>query len=93
MSYATQAALSHDSDLIQRVAACAATQHIDSPETWAWSNSWKLSASPGWDAAYAYALNSSVDRPGNSESVLTDSMILSAVQSLIDAEKNRQPPI
>jgi hypothetical protein len=86
MSYRTQALLAGDVHIIDRVAACAATQtHVD-PLRFAWENAWKLSAEPGWDAAYAYAITESVPDPGNDEGCITDGMILAAVQSLIAAE-------
>ena len=83
MSYNTQAALAVDEDLRRRVAACAATQNVPSPLQWADSYLWRLSGSPGWDDAYAYALNASNPRPGHDEGVITDAMILAAVQPLV----------
>lgn len=82
MSYRTQAALARDQHIVERVTACAATQEIPNPSQWAWSHQWTFSAQPGWDAAYAYAVNTGVVDPGNSESVITDGMILSAVQAV-----------
>jgi hypothetical protein len=86
MSYATQAVMAHDVDLIQRVAACAATQNVNNPEAWSWDRSWKLSATPGWDAAYSYAIAVELEKPGNADNVVTDAMILSAVQPILAAE-------
>lgn len=91
MSYKTQAILARDSGLMLRVAACAATQSIPSPESWAWTNNWALSSQPGWDDAYAYALAQNVENPGESESVISDSMILSAVQAMKTAEAGQVP--
>lgn len=88
MSYTTQAQLARDSDLIIRAAACAATQNIPDPETWAWRHQWQFSAQPGWDAAYAYAIASGTDFPGKQDSVITDSMILAAVQSIMVVESS-----
>jgi hypothetical protein len=85
MSYRTQAILARDPQLIERVSACAATQNVSDPSGWAWSHQWELSAEPGWDAAYAYALDTNVVDPGNSEVVINDSMILAAVQAMLSA--------
>ena len=82
MSYSTQARMARDSDLLLRIAACASTQGMESPESWAWGQSWAFSAQPGWDAAYAYAVNSGTENPGNNEGVITDAMILSDCQSM-----------
>lgn len=89
MSYNTQAALAVDGDLRNRVAACAATQGVPAPVQWADAHLWALSAAPGWDAAYSYALTSNVERPGYAENVITDGMILASVQPLVP--KNVQP--
>lgn len=72
---------------MERVTACAATQDITDPASWAWTHQWKLSAEPGWDAAYAYAIDTGVVEPGNSEVVINDQMILSAVQAMLTAEE------
>ena len=86
MSYRTQALLAVDEHIIDRVTACASTQGRQAPQRFAYEHAWKLSAEPGWDAAYAYALNAGTVDPGNAESVITDGMILSAVQAIIAAE-------
>ena len=55
--------------------------------TWTYQNKWAFSAQPGWDGAYAYAVvaNPTLE-PGDNEAVITDGMILSAVQALLQAE-------
>lgn len=83
MSYNTQAALAVDPDIRNRVAACAATQGMPSPVQWADTYLWRLSGSPGWDDAYAYAVASDNARPGYDEAVITDGMILAAVQAVL----------
>lgn len=85
MTYHTQAALSSDGALRERIAACAAAEGIKSPHptSWADEHQWQLAASPGWDAAYAHALATGVQNPGADASVITDGMILAAVQPLI----------
>jgi hypothetical protein len=91
MSYNTQAALAVDTDLRNRVAACAATQGVPSPVQWADAHLWSLSGAPGWDDAYAYALGTNVPRPGQHEGVITDGMILAAVQPLIPKNASSGP--
>ncbi|KKI16366.1 MULTISPECIES: hypothetical protein [unclassified Leucobacter] len=85
MTYRTQAILAQDFDLQQRVQACAATQGVGAVPDWAAEHMWSLSASPGWDDAYASALEAGVEAPGDSEAVITDAMILAAVQLLATA--------
>jgi hypothetical protein len=87
MSYATQSQLAQDQDFINRCNSCA-SQEIDSdpninPLAWVQQNVWALAAAPGFDAAYASALAAGLARPGWDESVITDLMILSAVQALL----------
>ena len=85
MTYRTQAAMAQDPALHARIAACAAREGITDPHPLAWASDhqWRLAAEPGWDEAYAYAIASGVPDPGGSEGVVTDGMILSAVQALI----------
>lgn len=82
MSYNTQADLADDGFLRRRTIACAASEGIGDPEVWASMNRWALSVSPGWDAAYSTALADEVDRPGESEAVISDAMILTAVKTI-----------
>lgn len=88
MSYTDVAAMARDGDLRDRLAACAATEGMVDPHPTAWAdkNQWTLAASPGWASAYAYAVNTEVERPGLDTSVITDGQILSAVQFLIEHE-------
>ena len=53
---------------------------------WAQQQPWALSAQPGWDAAYASAIAAKNPAPGADEAVISDGMILAAVQAL------RPPP-
>lgn len=87
MSYLTQAALADDEWLLRRVTACAALEGIPSPDGWAYQHRWEPSAQPGWDAAYEYAVNSKVERPGADGGVIQDAQILAAVQALQKAEE------
>ena len=82
MSYRTQAILARDGQIHERIAACAAKEGILNPVAWADMNQWRLAAQPGWGDAYSYAINAGTKDTGNDESVITDSMILSGVQSI-----------
>lgn len=82
MSYRTMATMARDNNLLDRVAACAATQHDLDPLRWAAERAWQLAAQPGWDAAYEYALAAGNENPGGDNSVVSDGMILAAVQAL-----------
>lgn len=83
MSYSTLFQLATDSGFLHRVTACAATQGITQADKWADDNRWVMAAQPGFDDAYAYAVNTSVEDPGNSPVVITDEQILSAVQAVL----------
>ena len=82
MSYRTQAVLADDPQLAIRITACAAREGEQEPYRFAIENKWKLSAQPGWDEAYSYALDTGVTDVGNNEGVINDAMILSAVQAI-----------
>lgn len=90
MSYLFQAKIANDGNISQRVTACVALEGVEEAEGWAWSHRWKLSAQPGWSNAYASAVANGIEEPGADESVITDSMILSAVQSILNAEQDNQ---
>jgi hypothetical protein len=82
MSYKTQAKLADDLEIRARITACVATEGEKEPQRWVTENKWLLSAQPGWDAAYAYAITAGNNHPGDDEGVITDGMILSAVQAI-----------
>jgi hypothetical protein len=88
MSYWDISEMSFDPDLSNREQAAAA-QEIPvggmDPRTWQADNSLRLAASPGWSEAWASAVAGGVPRPGKDPGVITDGMILSAVQALIGA--------
>ena len=93
MSYSSQAALSVDPHFYNRVSACAAvevpasglsvTPPVPTGPEWAMRNVWAVAAAPGFADAYEYALNTSVEDPGNDPAVITDAQILAAVQGLL----------
>lgn len=86
MAYSDVAALAADNDFALRTTACYATETLadDSTEPPAWQaeHSWDMAAQPGFGDAYASAIVSGVPRPGNDPSVISDAMILGAVQSI-----------
>jgi hypothetical protein len=83
MAYSDIAALSADSDFINRHRACATTEGVDDPLTWSQEHQWQMAAAPGFGDAYASALANGIVRPGNDQSVIADPQILSAVQALM----------
>jgi negative regulator of sigma E activity len=88
VSYSSQAQLSGDLDFLARVSAAAAVEvalPVD-PQSWARAHIWRISASPGFAAAYESALAGNVPRPGNDPAVIPDADITAAVQATIAAE-------
>ncbi|MGW9021255.1 hypothetical protein ACWGOE_07225 [Leucobacter chromiiresistens] len=91
MSYWFQADLADDSSLRRRVIACAAREGISAPETWAHEQRWRLSVQPGWVEAFASAKISENPDPGRDEAVISDGMILAAVQVLRESATPTSP--
>lgn len=94
MSYSSLAALAQDGQFRNRVAACAAEQQAQAsadlggihPTGWADQHLWQIAASPGFADAYAYAIETGVQDPGASASVITDEQVLAAVQERLAEE-------
>lgn len=83
MSYATIASITESQSLRRRLTAAAAEEHKTEPyEGWVSQHIWTLAASPGWAAAWESAEAGGITDPGASEGVITDPMILSAVQPI-----------
>ena len=83
MAYADIAEIHGDYDLRQRMIACAATEHVaGSYEQWVADQAWALASQPGWESAWASAKAAGKTDLGADEGVITDAMILSAVQTL-----------
>ena len=82
MSYAGIHRMQSSPSLRARITACA----VQEGNTWAQITEpmffYKLASSPGWAAAWASAEAGSVPDPGADEGVITDGMILSAVQAV-----------
>jgi hypothetical protein len=82
MTYATHAALAESTDLRKRVVACAAQEGEPVPSDWAANAAWFIVGSD-WVAAVESA-QANADYTGNpyaDPAVITDQMILSAVQA------------
>ena len=94
MTYSDIAALAQDQQLRLRVVACIATQTgfevpqntSSHPLSIADRLQWELAGSPGWGDAYAYAIANENQEPGKDPAVITDGMILSAVQLVLGIE-------
>ena len=93
MAYASIAEMSEDVALTRRIAGCIATQDYTPPQgiyntplAIADVIKWRCVGQPGWAAAYEYAVNSNNPNPGADEAVITDAMILSAVQLILGIE-------
>lgn len=87
MSYLDVAELRDDGNIARRIMACVAVEGIDvEPGVWVTEHSWEFAAQPGWADAWASAKAGHADddayQPGRDGSVITDAMILSAVQSI-----------
>jgi len=81
MSYKTIHRNANDMNFMSRVIAAAAQEGAENPEYTA--NTflrWPVVAAADIEAAYASALAAGNEDPGGDESVITDQMILSAVQ-------------
>lgn len=92
MAYSDIVQMATNYSLQSRVAAAAAQEGEQDPMTWAQSNAWDFAAQPGWSDAWAYAkdtqtVNQNPDT-GARNDVISDGMILSAVQAIRAAEAN-----
>lgn len=74
--------LTEERTLLARVGACAASLQVPEPLGWAYQHAWQLAAQPGWVDAYASAVTGGIPDPGADEAVITDGMILAAVQQI-----------
>jgi len=85
MSFATINRCANDQPFQGRVTACTAAEGSDNPVQAMWTVIWPVSAAADIEAAYASALAAGNPDPGGDESVITDQMILSAVQAHMPA--------
>lgn len=83
MTYSTIAAIAGDYGLAQRLTAAAAEEHKTRPyPEWVAQYQWDLASTPGWAAAWESAVAGGVTDPGTNPGVITDGMILAAVQPM-----------
>jgi hypothetical protein len=86
VSYLTVSRIAADQFMRLRCGACAAVERIPDPENWSFRNSLLLSAQPGWSEAWESALAAGNEQPGKDAAVITDGMILAAVQAVRSPE-------
>ena len=67
------------------MAACFAENDTstEQPEALASLHMWRICAVPAISAAYAYAVDTEVPNPGRDEAVITDAVLLAAVQTVL----------
>lgn len=92
MSYNTAADMAEDYDLNRRLTAAVAAEGILDPKGWLYPRNWQVVSQPGWDAAWASAVQGGVAHPGKDEAVITDGMILAGVQAVVNSEIPPAPP-
>ena len=86
MSYSTIFQCANDASFNGRLTAATAQEHVPpDPYTAASAMRWDVAAKSDIEAAYASAVAADNPDPGGDPSVITDGMILSAVQSLAGA--------
>jgi len=81
MSFNTNYQCANDPAFNNRVTACCAAEGRPNPVTAADQIRWPIASSADIAAAYASAVAAENPNPGGDESVITDQMILSAVQA------------
>lgn len=86
MAYQSIVEMSRSTTLQMRIAACAAMEGIEDPQTWAAQRMWKFASQPGWADAWSYASDTYTDEKnpntGARPDVIGDAMILASVQAL-----------
>jgi len=81
MSYNTINRCANDQAFQGRVTAACAGENEEAPQSAMYRIIWGVSAKSDIEAAYASAVAGGSANPGGDEAVVTDSMILSAVQA------------
>lgn len=81
MSFNTINQCANDANFGNRVTACVAAEGADNPRNAMSQLIWPVSVSADIAAAYESAVLNDNPNPGGDESVITDQMILSAVQA------------
>lgn len=77
MSYWNIAAMAQNIDLQSRIFAAGAQEHVDVN-----GRILEVCSAPGWADAWESAAAAGNEQPGRDEAVITDPMILAAVQQL-----------
>lgn len=86
MSYSSIANMADDVALNRRLTAAAAQEGKTKPyEDWVQQWRWDLASTPGWAEAWDSALAGGNQAPGDDPGVITDGMILAAVQPMGEA--------
>lgn len=90
MSYKSISLAAQDPHLRLRIAACMAQEYNGPRHPLENTDQlmWNICSSPGWGEAYEYAISTEVDNPGDDPAVISDGMILAAVQAIV----NPPPP-
>jgi hypothetical protein len=88
MAYFDISLLAQDQDFLLRVAACYSTETLGDadaifPTEWSAQHLWEIASAPGFGDAYASALAGGVPNPGRDPSVINDTQILAAVQTVL----------
>jgi hypothetical protein len=81
VSFNTINACANDAPFFGRLTAACAAEGATLPDSTAARLRWTVSAASDIEAAYASALAAGTPNPGGDEAVITDQMILSAVQA------------
>lgn len=99
MSYLTHSVMSYDAYLVERIAACAASLKVPNPRSWASENALFLVSTPGWEEAYNQWTPSGQQEmeqgqlaltAGADESLVTDQMIKTAVEELLNPSSGHE---
>lgn len=87
MTYRTISEIATSMTLRPRLVAAAAEEKKPRPyEAWVAEWAWDLASTPGWEEAWESAQAGGVPDPGADDSVITDPMILAAVQPMGDPQ-------
>jgi hypothetical protein len=86
VSYTNISKIASDPDLRTRIATCAAMEQIKHPWGWLDEHIWEFIGQPAWGSQYDYAVETNVPTPGLDQGVISDGMILSAVQAIKQSE-------
>jgi hypothetical protein len=81
VSYSTINRCANDEAFLGRITACAAQEGADDPDSAKYALRWPVSSAADIEAAYASAVAAEHPDPGGDGAVITDGMILSAVQA------------